>query len=107
MSYTSKRAADPPAEFAARYRPTGPAHTALPGSLEYFLTERYCLYTVDKDFYLHRLEIHHLPWPLQDAAAVIDTNTMADAARIRLPSMAPTLHFAKRQDILAWPLTRV
>ena len=107
VSYTSQRAAEPPATFAARYRPTGPVHAALPGSLEYFLTERYCLYTVDKDFYLHRLEIHHLPWPLQDATAAIETNTMAEAAGIRLPSIAPLLHFAKRQDIVAWPMSRV
>ena len=73
-----------------------------PGSLDYFLTERYCLYTVNDAFELRRLEIHHPPWPLQAAEATIDVNTMADAAGIRLPSMAPLLHFAKRQDMVAW-----
>jgi hypothetical protein len=91
------------ADLAARYRPTGPVFAAQPGSLEYFLTERYCLYTVDESFHLHRLEIHHPPWPLQAAEAVIEVNSMADAAGIRLPSMAPLLHFAKRQDMVAWP----
>jgi len=107
VQYKSQRNADPPAEFVARYRLTGPVHAAMPGSLEYFLTERYCLYTLDRDFRLYRLEIHHLPWPLQDASAMIEKNTMAEAAGIRLPSMAPLLHFAKRQDMVAWPLTRV
>lgn len=91
-----------PAEFKARYRPIGPVHTARVGSLEYFLTERYCLYTLDGTFHLKRLEIHHEPWPLQAAEAFIEVNTMAEAAGLRLPSMQPELHFARRQDIVAW-----
>ena len=74
-----------------------------PGSLDYFLTERYCLYTVTDSFELLRLEIHHPPWPLQAGEARFELNSMADAAGIRLPSMAPLLHFAKRQDMVAWP----
>ena len=83
-SRTSSKAA-----FTARYRPIGLIHTATPGSLEYFLTERYCLYTVKEDFRLRRLEIHHPPWPLQQAEATVDVNTMADAAGIRLPVDGP------------------
>jgi uncharacterized protein YqjF (DUF2071 family) len=93
------------AEFAARYRPIGPVQRPAPGTLEHFLTERYCLYTVDDGFKARRLEIHHWPWPLQVAEAHISINTMADAASIRLPSTAPLLHFAKRQDMVAWPMT--
>ena len=93
------------AEFAATYGPVGYAVTPEPGSLEYFLTERYCLYTVDSASRARRLEIHHPPWPLQTAEAAIAVNTMADAAGIRLPSTAPVLHFAKRQDAVAWAMT--
>jgi len=93
------------AEFAATYGPVGYAVTPEPGSLEYFLTERYCLYTVDSAFRARRLEIHHPPWPLQTAEATIAVNTMADVAGIRLPSSAPVLHFAKRQDAVAWAMT--
>jgi hypothetical protein len=32
---------------------------------------------------------------------------MAEAAGIRLPSIAPLLHFAARQDTIAWPITPV
>lgn len=105
----SPRGCPPPptAGFTARYGPVGSVHTAAPGSFEYFLTERYCLYTVDSTFHLRRLEIHHPPWPLQRAEAAIEVNTMAEAARLRLPPMAPELHFARRQDVVAWPLTRV
>jgi len=95
------------AEFEGRYRPVGPVTHPERGSLEYFLTERYCLYNVDAAFKPYRLEIHHPRWPLQAAEAEIVTNTMADAAGIRLPSMAPLLHFAKRQDMVCWAPERL
>ena len=105
--YTSSRQTrmDGAAEFAATYRPIGSVQRPQPGSLEYFLTERYCLYTVDRNFHAKRLEIHHPPWPLQVAEATIAVNTMADAAGIRLPSTAPLLHFVRRQDVVAWPMS--
>jgi uncharacterized protein YqjF (DUF2071 family) len=105
VRYASRRAASAgvPAAFTASYRPTGPVYAAQPGSLDYFLTERYCLYTVTDGFEFRRLEIHHPPWALQAAEATIEVNTMAEAAGIRLPSMAPRLHFVKRQDMVAWP----
>jgi hypothetical protein len=107
VSYRSRRTDDgTAAALQARYRPTGPVHAPQPGTLEYFLTERYCLYTVDDSFHVQRLDIHHLPWPLQAAEATFQTNTMAAAAGIRLPSMAPVLHFSKRQDMLAWPMRK-
>jgi len=104
--YTSARQTkmDGVAEFAGTYRPIGAVQTPQRGSLEYFLTERYCLYTVDSSFHAKRLEIHHPPWALQQAEATIAVNTMTEAAGIRLPSTAPLLYFARRQDMVAWPL---
>lgn len=90
------------AVFDATYRATGPALPPLPGSLEHFLTERYCLYTVSSSRRVRRLEIHHPPWPLQPAEAEIRANTMAAAAGITLPAVPPLLHFAGRQDMVAW-----
>lgn len=95
------------AEFAARYRPVGELQPPADGTLEYFLTERYCLFTVDKDFHALQLDIHHPPWPLQGAEAEITVNTMADACGIRLPAVKPLLHFARRQDMVAWMPQRV
>jgi uncharacterized protein len=105
IEYRSSRATGA-AEFAGRYRPVGPVQPPRAGTLEHFLTERYCLFTVDKSFHAFSLDIHHPPWPLQPAEAEITVNTMADAAGIRLPSMAPLLHFSKRQDMVAWGLKR-
>jgi len=90
--------------FEAIYRPVGAAAEAAAGSLEYFLTERYCLYTVGAANRLMRCDIHHPPWPLQPAAVAIAANTLADAAGISVPPIAPLAHFAKRQDTVNWPL---
>jgi uncharacterized protein YqjF (DUF2071 family) len=100
VRYTSRRRGGG-ASFAAEYAPTGPASTPVRGTLEFFLTERYCLYHVDLLGRPSRLEIHHRPWPLQPARAAIDVNTMADPLGIRLDD-APLLHFAKRLDVVAW-----
>ena len=81
--------------------PSGEAWPAEPGTLEHFLTERYCLYTV-ADGRVYRAEIHHPPWPLQRASADIGLNTMPPEG-LELEG-APLLHFAARQDVLVWPL---
>ena len=106
IEYDSRRTSPgaKPAQFTARYRAVGEVIPPTRGTLEHFLTERYCLFTVDQAFRAYSLDIHHPPWPLQAAEAVIAVNTMADAAGIRLPAMAPLLHFSKRQDMVAWPL---
>jgi uncharacterized protein len=107
VRYRSQRRGDSKSVFEAEYRPTGPASAPRIGSREEFLTERYCLYAADSSGRLHRLEIHHPPWPLQPADGIITRNTMADAAGIRLPDAIPLFHFSKRQDMVAWPMHRI
>jgi len=102
--YTSSRASSP-AEFRGHYRPCGPVQLRAPGSLEHWLSERYCLYTVSGRN-VYRSEIHHPQWPLQDAEADFQSNTMAAAAGVTLPSAIPLLHFSKTLDVLIWPLKK-
>jgi uncharacterized protein YqjF (DUF2071 family) len=104
VRYESRRvdSAGPPAELAARYRPTGSALPIEDGSLERWLAERYCLYVVDERGRPLRGEIHHSPWPLQPASATIQRNTMA--APLGLELSDPLLHYSARQDTLIWPL---
>lgn len=104
MHYGSVRdeRVDAVAEFQASYGPTGPAVLPEPGTLDHFLTERYCLYRVNGAGRVHRLDIHHPRWHLQPAVAAIDVNTMAEAAGLTLPFTSPVLHFARRQDAVAW-----
>ncbi len=108
VTYASRRwhRGEPPAIFEATYRPTGPVYVAQAGSLDAWLTERYCLYTVTPGG-VYRGEIHHGPWALQPAEAEIRVNTMAAAAGITLPATPPRLAYSHRQEVLIWPIRRV
>lgn len=90
-----------------RYRATGAVFRAQPGSLEHFLTERYCLYAMDGSGRIFRGEIHHPPWPLQNAEAELSSNTMAEAAGLQLPVQQPVLHFSKEQHVVVWQPQRL
>lgn len=96
----------PTAEFRARYAPQGPPFQAEPGTLEHWLTARYCLYVVNRRGKLFRGEIDHVPWPLQQATAVIETNTCGEWLGMDFSS-EPHLLFAKSVDVRAWLLQRV
>jgi hypothetical protein len=104
IHYESQRMyeADPEAILEARYRPIGEEFESRPGSLEHFLTERYCLCTADGEGRILRGEIHHPPWKLQMAEAEFTRNTMCEAAGIPLQEQKPLLHFARRQQVLVW-----
>jgi uncharacterized protein YqjF (DUF2071 family) len=106
IRYESERlsADGEPAGFAAEYAPAGASFQAAPGSLEYFLTERYCLYTIDETGRPLRADIQHPPWPLQPAEATIRINTMPRPWRVGLPDEPPLLHYARVQRVLIWPL---
>jgi uncharacterized protein len=108
IQYKSERkhSGAPDASFEARYRPAGKCFEAQPGTLAHFLTERYCLYSAAGER-IYRSEIHHPAWQLQSAEAQFTKNSMAEAARLALPAEMPLLHFARRQDMVAWPLHRV
>jgi uncharacterized protein len=91
----------PPAAFHASYRGVGGASAAVPGTIEHWLAERYCLYTLDGSGRVLRAEINHPPWPLQAAAADIAVNTMAEEVDVELDG-DPLLHYAARQDVVFW-----
>ena len=88
--------------FSAAYRPHGDVFEADPGSLEHFLTERYCLYA-EHESQLCRADIHHRPWPLQPARARVDLNTMPP---IEVSEGDPLVHYSARQDVVIWPLEK-
>ena len=109
VHYESRRLQQPkPAEFVGSYAPTSSAtFNASPSSIEDFLVERYCLYTADKRGRIFRGNIHHLPWPLQQARADTQVNNVAQSHGIRLSEENPLLHFAKQLDVFIWPPERV
>jgi uncharacterized protein YqjF (DUF2071 family) len=102
--YYCRRKSNPDVRFDGRYHPVGEPFTPRAGTLEHFLTERYCLFSVDPAGHVHCGEIHHPPWLLQGAISEIRTNTMTKPLGFSLEETASVLHFAKRQDVVAWML---
>jgi uncharacterized protein YqjF (DUF2071 family) len=97
----------PPAEFVARYGPSGRPFESGPGTIENFLTERYCLYSADGRGNVRRGEVHHQLWPLQPAEAEVRTLAMTQQIGLKPPDTEPILHFSKRLDVLAWLPQRI
>ena len=92
----------PAATLRGNYRAVGEVFEPFAGTLEHFLTERYCLYAARGSGRILRGEIHHPPWQLQRADAEFPVNTMTEAQGIALPSGKPLLHFSRRQDVVVW-----
>jgi hypothetical protein len=105
ISYRSQRGgSEGGAEFLADYGPNGEPFRARPGSLEEWLTARYCLFAAGGND-LYRADIAHEPWTLQRARAEIVRNTMAQAAGIELPADRPLLHYSRSLDVqIGWPV---
>ncbi len=92
----------PGASFSATYQPVGAVNPAASGSLDAWLTNRYCLYAADVDGRLYRGEIDHEPWPLQPAVAEIHVNSLGEWLGIGMHGPPQTLHFSKTLDVHAW-----
>jgi uncharacterized protein len=107
IQFRSRRRQAPPAEFEARYAPTGEAAPPEPGSLDAFLTERYCLYAVSPRRNGYRADIHHPPWQLQPAECEVRRNTMVEVLGLKIPTTPPILHLSRRQDMVNWAPVRV
>jgi hypothetical protein len=110
VHYSSRRThkGAPPAELDMDYRPAGDVSNATPGSLEYFLAERYCLYsTHPRTQHLYRCDIAHNPWSLRPAAATVRRNTMTGQLDLTLPDEEPLLHYGGFQKVVAWWPERV
>lgn len=98
---TDRRAG--PAELHAYYRPVGPGRVSVPGTLEYFLFERYRLLADRPDGNLNNIEIHHGPWYLQPAEYRFEENTMAEWLGIELARQPDHVRFVRFQDVYTWP----
>ncbi|MBM7602659.1 uncharacterized protein YqjF (DUF2071 family) [Metabacillus crassostreae] len=93
-------------EFTASYKPTSEIFFAQTGTLESWLTERYCLYTSHNNK-LYISEINHDPWPLQHAEANITCNTMIPISDFHLEQNKPLLHYSKGIDVVLWGLEKM
>jgi len=102
VEHRSVRRKGPRAELVARYWPTGNVTPAREGTLDYFLAERYRLFTTDRRGKLWTARIRHAPWPLQPAEAEIESNTLVAAMGIGEPEVEPVLRFSKLVHAVVW-----
>lgn len=107
IEYRSRRVhrGEPAANYDASYRATAESFRAERGTLEHWLTARYCLYSVDRKGRLYRGEIDHAPWTLSPAVYTERQNTMCEPLGITLAA-APHLLFAQPITVRAWMATR-
>jgi uncharacterized protein YqjF (DUF2071 family) len=76
------------------------------GSIEFFLTERYCLYSYYHN-QLYRSRIFHEPWPLRSATLNSRQSTMIESLGIAESGEDPLLHYAEEIAVDIWPLKEV
>lgn len=100
MAFASRRCRDG-IRFRARFSAHGPVFAASSGSLEEWLTERYCLYAA-RGKVIRRLEVHHSKWSLQAADFEIEENELFDRAGITPLSSRPICHFSKGVDVVTF-----
>lgn len=98
--YRSRRlGSNEPAELEVQFETFGEDYFAKPGTLELFLTERYCFYSETRGE-LHRSDVHHLPWPLKKVSGEVLLNTVLP--KIPLPKQEPLFHFSHGVDVVCW-----
>jgi uncharacterized protein YqjF (DUF2071 family) len=106
--YDSERRGRPaPIRFRARFAPEAAPFRALPGTIEHFLMERYCLYSRSPTGRILRTNVHHAPWSLCAASAEIEENALFAAQGLAITGPPRLTHFAELADVVIWPPERV
>jgi uncharacterized protein YqjF (DUF2071 family) len=106
INYESQRLEAPVANFLARWRTGEDLSTSDPDSLDYFLTERYCLYSEHKGE-IYRARIFHQPWSLRTANVDFFESSMIESLGLPTPQGAPALHYAEKISVDIWKLEKV
>jgi uncharacterized protein YqjF (DUF2071 family) len=106
--YHSRRthADAPSAEFDATWKIGDALGASEPGSLEFFLTERYCFYTVSGES-VYRCRIHHAPWQLREATVSSLKSSMIESHLLPTPKGKPLPHYSEELTVDVWTLEKV
>jgi uncharacterized protein YqjF (DUF2071 family) len=88
--------------FVGSYGPNSEVRLTEPGTLDHWLTERYCLYAQKPDGSIQRTEVHHAPWPLQLGEAKLEEQSMLGHYGFGALGRPPLLHFARFIDVVVW-----
>ena len=89
--------------FRAEWQSGPPIGRIRPGSLAWFLTERYRLFTKTKG-QIQTGEIRHEPWQLRSASLEEYESTLLSDIGLPEPSQAPVLYHSDELAVDFWPL---
>ena len=104
ISYTSTRKNKHKSMLAVEYQILEPVSSADTNSLAFFLAERYLLFT-QRGKKLYEGQVHHVPYPLQNAQIRSCQETLIEAAGLAVDSqMPPLVHYSKGVDVDIYPL---
>ncbi len=106
IKYRLKRRDEPAAQFKADWAVGDALPESRPGSREFFLTERYLLFT-EFEGELFRARIHHQPWQLYKAELTNFGSTLLEPLQIPQPKTQPILHHAEEISVDIWSLESV
>ena len=89
-------------------QPSGPVSKAKQQTLEYFLFERYSLYTHHKGV-LHRAYTHHKPWEYTDANVTIKENSLLKSYNLGIENLhSPEhIHMSPGVQVSTWSVNPV
>ena len=92
-----------PADFEVVWTRGKSLPEAKPETLEFFLLERYCLYTARGE-HLYRARIYHRPWPLCQATLSRFSSTLFASLGLAVAEETPLLHGqAEPLHVEIWP----
>jgi uncharacterized protein len=103
-TYSARRRGSEEAAF--RYGASGSKATAEPGSLEFFLVERYVLFSSGKKQELYSGKVHHVPYRIGPASVERWSFVPASADGFNVPARcADHTMVAESLYVEAWPIT--
>ena len=104
--YSLRRVTDPDITMECRWERGEALPRSQAGSIEHFLTERYCLYASNAKGRVFRGRIWHEPWSLSRARLLELEDDLVPAAGIDRSHLVdePICHHVETLDVEAWPL---
>lgn len=90
-------------KFDCSYSSASDLFITSPGSLDYWLLERYCFWTVKRKW-LFRGDIHHEQWRVNEAKVSIRDNSLARFLPRSIFQDKPRTHFTERKQVFIWPI---
>jgi uncharacterized protein YqjF (DUF2071 family) len=107
MRFTSERRGSQPPPSSYAWRPGAAFSTATPGSLEFFLAERYLLFAADSHGRLFSGRVHHAPYEINTPVVSECSTVPARQAGFELTGEPVSLLAARPVDVSIFPLRPV